>query len=126
MNYFAQPDSESRVLRVDFAKNANDLSDLHRLTTAEPRLGVGMTHFVVSAELYVHGFLRCGESYSVHPAHCIDRSGQVVPLPTTRGLRRSRFSEFEWEVESHRRRLVVKQAEIDFVEWADAHVGGRL
>jgi hypothetical protein len=83
-------------------------------------LGVAMIY--PHKDMVVRAWLLCGRDYSVHPLDCINGDGKVVPLPTTRGLMPSEAQEFDWQIDTKRRLLLVAQAENELIRWADAYL----
>jgi len=86
-------------------------------------IGVTVIVPVKSAGISVRGFIAAGESYSVHPLDVIDADGDLVGLPTTRGLMPSRYSDFAWQIASRRRLLTVPMARHELLTWADVQLG---
>jgi hypothetical protein len=85
-------------------------------------IGVAVIVPIKSTGIFVRGFIAAGESYSVHPLDVIDADGDLVGLPTTRGLMPSRYSDFAWQIASRRRLLTVPMAKHELLTWAEAQL----
>jgi hypothetical protein len=86
-------------------------------------IGVAVIVPIKDAGIFVRGFIAAGESYSVHPLDVVDADGDLVGLPTTRGLMPSRYSDFAWQIASRRRLLTVPMAKHELQTWADVQLG---
>lgn len=86
-------------------------------------VGTAVVLPIDNSKNFLRGFIAAGDSYSVHPIDVIDADGDLVGLPTTRGLVPSRYPEFAWQVACRRRLLTVPMAKHELLAWADTNLG---